>query len=630
MSAHALLMAALLAPHVAEFGGTFGGDVGGVALGRDGTVWVNEHDRIAHVERNARVREYRLPIDLYQGRPGPSGRIGIGPGGDMWFDATSAVGRISPSGRIHIYPVARAGEWGYVNAFAVSPQGVWFALAGGLGVTRLDARGARSRSETDLTGGGAFGRTAVTALAAAPDGALWMATRGGSDFAIYRRPAGGARQRVPGAGDSTTALLGTTPSGALVAARFEWQPRRAHVERIEPDGRVTTLSDFEPAGYAAQAGAIAFARDGTMWLTEPGRGRLVRFAPDGSQRDVRRGLPDTAAPFGVAADDAGGAWFSDVSNDTVGYVAADGAVRTIGHGPIPESTPAYPVVASDGAVWFREAFDWRRRLARLAPDGTLREFPNVGSGPLLARGSDALTATGHGVVAVSPGGAVRAIAPQVAPPPERFANDYDVTRPAATAAATAPDGAAWFAVGPALARIDRNGAVRTIPVRELRPDSIAFDTKGTLWFTDTDRSLVGSVTRDGRVRTHTRGLTRWDSGPQWIARGPDGAMWFTEVRDRIGRITRDGRITEFARGIPHRASLGGIMTGPDGALWFTAWHGNVLGRITADGRVTLHRGLVTPSRGNEHDPDAVFAPDGRGGAWFNESQGGRLAHLTFR
>ena len=132
------------------------------------------------------------------------------------------------------------------------------------------------------------------------------------------------------------------------------------------------------------------------------------------------------------------------------------------------------------------------------------------------------------------------------------------------------------------------------------------------------------------MRTHTRGLTRWNSGPQWIARGPDGAMWFTEVRDRIGRIAPDGRITEFSRGIPYRSSPGGIATGPDGALWFTLWHGNVIGRMTTAGAVTLYRGLVTPSRGNEHDPDAVLVPDGHGGFWFNESQGGRMAHLTFR
>jgi virginiamycin B lyase len=201
--------------------------------------------------------------------------------------------------------------------------------------------------------------------------------------------------------------------------------------------------------------------------------------------------------------------------------------------------------------------------------------------------------------------------------------------PVATAAATAPDGTAWFAVDGALVRIGHDGAVSTIPMHELHPDSMAFDADGTLWFTETNHSLIGSVASDGRVRTHTRGLTRWNSGPQWIARGPDGAMWFTELRDRIGRIAPDGRITEFAHGIPYRSSPGGIVAGPDGALWFTLWHGNVLGRMTTDGRVTLHRGLVTPSRGNEFDPAAVLVPDGHGGFWFNESQGGRVAHLTF-
>jgi virginiamycin B lyase len=277
-------------------------------------------------------------------------------------------------------------------------------------------------------------------------------------------------------------------------------------------------------------------------------------------------------------------------------------------------------------VWFRELFNWRERLARLAPDGTLREFPKTGSGPLLARGNDVLASTPQGIVAVTPQGTVRTIAPGVAPSP--VPNGYYSGFPFATAAATAPDGAAWFAVDGALARIAGNGAVTTVATRGLSPDSMAFDTAGTLWFTDTVHSLLGSVTPDGRVRTHTRGLTRWHSGPQWIARGPDGAMWFTELRDRIGRIAADGTITEFAV-LPYRSSPGGIVTGPDGALWFTLWHGNVLGRMTADGRVTLHRGLVTPSRGNEHDPDAVLVPDGHGGYWFPESQGGRMAHLRF-
>ena len=635
MSTRAAALAALLAlvctgagdaaargvtPHVTEFGGTFGSDLGGIALARDGTVWVNELDRVAHIGRDGRVREYRVPIDVYQGRPRAAGPIGLGPGGDMWFETESRVGRISPNGRIRLVDTTPRSGPRYVSAFTVTPNGAWFAYSNDTrGVVQVDARGVRTTSDTDLVN--------ITALAAAPDGTLWIGARPfDRNVTLYRRAPGGELRRVTDLASPAVSVLGATPAGALMTASFDVTLHRTHVERIEPDGHVTTVTEFEPAPYSTPIGGIAVARDGTMWLAEPGRNRLVRIAPDGSAHDVRRGLPDVAAPFTVAAD-GGGAWFTDVANGVIGVAAAEGVVGLIGHGPIPESTPAQPTVASDGAVWYRETFDWRRRLARLAPDGTLREFPDVGGGPLLARGHDVLAGTSGGIVAVTPDGALRTVAPSVAAYPTQPGS---FALSAVTAAATAPDGAAWFAGAGTLARIDRHGAVRTISLHELHPESMAFGANGTLWFTDTGHSLIGSVAPDGRVRTHTRGLTRWNSGPQWIARGPDGAMWFTEVRDRIGRIAPDGRITEFAHGIPHRSSLGGIVAGPDGALWFTLWHGNVLGRMTTDGRLTLHRGLVTPSRGNEHDPDAVLVPDGHGGFWFNESQGGRLAHLTFR
>jgi virginiamycin B lyase len=56
-----------------------------------------------------------------------------------------------------------------------------------------------------------------------------------------------------------------------------------------------------------------------------------------------------------------------------------------------------------------------------------------------------------------------------------------------------------------------------------------------------------------------------NSHPQDISNGPDGAIWFTEVANRIGRVTKDGVFTEYPlSGVP-----GFIWSGPDGALWFT-------------------------------------------------------------
>ncbi|MDP9107397.1 MAG: esterase-like activity of phytase family protein, partial [Candidatus Eremiobacteraeota bacterium] len=184
MSARVLAFAALLAlgtaapgsasprgvtPHVTEFGGTFGSDLGGIALGRDGSVWVNERDRVAHVERDGRVREYRLPVDVYQGGPSPAGPIGLGPGGDMWFSCETCVGRISRDGRIRLYGVTPRNSPHDLSAFAASPNGVWFARQArpSAHIVELNARGEQTTLDGDFD--------YVAALAAAPDGALWFA-----------------------------------------------------------------------------------------------------------------------------------------------------------------------------------------------------------------------------------------------------------------------------------------------------------------------------------------------------------------------------------------------------------------------------------------------------------------------
>ena len=75
------------------------------------------------------------------------------------------------------------------------------------------------------------------------------------------------------------------------------------------------------------------------------------------------------------------------------------------------------------------------------------------------------------------------------------------------------------------------------------------------------------------------------SGPDGIAEGPDGNIWFTELTgDTIGRMTPGGEFTEFPLPTPG-ASPGGIAAGPDGALWFTEQNVSVnkIGRVTTAG-----------------------------------------------
>jgi hypothetical protein len=145
-----------------------------------------------------------------------------------------------------------------------------------------------------------------------------------------------------------------------------------------------------------------------------------------------------------------------------------------------------------------------------------------------------------------------------------------------------------------------------LALHDASPGCVVRGPDGNLWFTDMTNDQIGRVTPSGSVSLFTQGLTKWNSGPQYITIGPDGALCFTELRNRVGRITLDGRISEFSKGIPARSSIGGIVAGRDGNLWFTLYHGNELARITPAGAVTRFRNGIYPSRGNDSDvPDSV-------------------------
>jgi streptogramin lyase len=94
------------------------------------------------------------------------------------------------------------------------------------------------------------------------------------------------------------------------------------------------------------------------------------------------------------------------------------------------------------------------------------------------------------------------------------------------------------------------------------------------------------------------------SGPDEIAAGPDGALWFTNfANNSIGRITTGGAVTIYTgTGISYPT---GIAAGPDGALWFTNHTNNSIGRITTGGAVTNYTGTGI------NGPEGIAAgPDG--------------------
>ena len=85
------------------------------------------------------------------------------------------------------------------------------------------------------------------------------------------------------------------------------------------------------------------------------------------------------------------------------------------------------------------------------------------------------------------------------------------------------------------------------------------------------------------IREFSAGLTA-NAQPNVIARGPDGAMWFTErLAGKIGRIAPDGTISEIP--ITTGALPAGIAAGPDGNVWFTEYGKDQIGDINPS---TMH------------------------------------------
>lgn len=305
---------------------------------------------------------------------------------------------------------------------------------------------------------------------------------------------------------------------------------------------------------------------------------LVVAAPATAEKVSEFSLAPNTFPGGMVAGADGALWFTSFASpdNEIGRITTQGGVADF---PLPAGRQPFAIAAGrDGALWFTEGVP--SAIGRIATTGALSEFPlRTGGVP-------------EGVVA-------------------------------------GRDGALWFAVvrPGAIGRITTGGALKTFPARVIEPAGIAAGPDGALWFTGAN--AIGRITTRGTV---TEFALRGDRFANAIAAGPDGALWFTEDAPvggkdvaKVGRITPAGKIREFpVASAP--SDVFGITAGADGALWFTEEEcvtedqgtelaeickGANVGRITTDGRVSLHP-LASP----DAHPTAI-APGPDGALWFS-------------
>ena len=134
-------------------------------------------------------------------------------------------------------------------------------------------------------------------------------------------------------------------------------------------------------------------------------------------------------------------------------------------------------------------------------------------------------------------------------------------------------------------QIDVNIRTSGKPVSPV-PHAIAFGPDGkTIWFVGKSSSTLGRIDPTGVVKhfpLKTRGAL-----PIYIALGPDGNMWGTELLgNNIFRIRPDGEITEFPIPTANSRPIA-IVPGPDGnSMWFSQEAGRKVARISMTGEIT--------------------------------------------
>lgn len=385
---------------------------------------------------------------------------------------------------------------------------------------------------------------------------------------------------------------------ALVKQAIRRAGSRAIASRIRP--RVAAaplvaalLATAAAPGVAAASGPAAAAPDRgeAAWAGPPRSQRVVVRQEDWFQRYP---LPEGSRPWSIAVGPDSVVWI--VLQRSRELASLNPRSRRLVRIPVPSGVrPARLQVAADGSVWLTDndfGLHGSRFLWRYLPDRNewrSYELPFAGAAPLVIGGDGAVWTgqfQGNRLARLDPvSGRVQAWNMPLPAEPGSSVWDLDVDRsgrlwtvspragvvlafdhgrqefrryslppdvigPAGLAVAPGGD-AVWVTEhgGRVIGRLDLStGAftavlTRTAPAAEgsraTRPNDLEWDRQGQLWAAlHTGNALARVDPATGSMREFP--LPEPRAWVQWLARGPDGAIWFAAYgRDYVGRVDPD-------------------------------------------------------------------------------------------
>ncbi len=189
----------------------------------------------------------------------------------------------------------------------------------------------------------------------------------------------------------------------------------------------------------------------------------------------------------------------------------------------------------------------------------------------------------------------------------------------------------WFTENAAskLGELQPNGKIATpeplIPTKNAGPNQIASGPNGLLWFTETNIGKVAQIS-SSVPPVVSEFLLSAKARPTALTLGSDGNMWITDpATDAIWKVSQKGVVGGPCL-LPANADPTSIATGSDGALWFTEAGVNKIGRLPVTntqscGSVTSFR-IRTPNAGL----DTIVA-GADGALWFTEHNANKIGRM---
>lgn len=189
------------------------------------------------------------------------------------------------------------------------------------------------------------------------------------------------------------------PAGLVAGPRGDMWVAEAAVGKIGeitmPDGPIV---EFPLHRAGASPIALAVGADRDLWYVDDAHGIVGKMTSDGATTEFR--LPDTTRCTGIAANPAGGVWYSGFGGDVkagyrahVGMVSPDGKVteyRIAG-----DMRPTGVAIGGDGNAWVAvESVRGDGEIVRVTPSGMMRAYDAMGQPDAIAAdGTDTLDFT---------------------------------------------------------------------------------------------------------------------------------------------------------------------------------------------------------------------------------------------